>query len=526
MHRVGHWSRQVGCAFSASCTQCRATDTRQAALHRQEDAAGSRAEQPRRIVPNINGDMKGLMQILGLAGPAGVYNCMFCLAHKNQTNVKGIPCLRHPPEGPWTAAHLARPVEVRDPPARGGTDEIAERAAAFQRDAAAPGAKKDLSSGQPKYQSCVAEPFFWSDDLIEHVSKMPLHILLGIGTNRLNRIEAELLKLDEEWALNSGVGERVAAWNEANAAVFVQQEVIDAIQESITSHEVAMLECLDHDPQAGSRGNPKAGDAGEWKRRYLEEKKDKLAFEKSIKEEKKKLEKLEATETETKKAALEAASTGPFAQTFAQLLKDIGISRQKYFGGTFVGPDLHTIFGHRTTISRLCALLKARSVETQSGEVKVMGSDARAAEVEAVLQDFGELHRLFSRKDALCEHEIVLFGQLVERFMCGIAHVYPDEQPTPKMHVLGWHYVEMLERHGSIGIDSEQGIEALHPEFNYVLSHFKSMERNRPAQLEATVGRVWGRGGGAAVRHVEGMRSGKQEKEERARERSKRKERD
>ena len=117
--------------------------------------------------------MKGLMQILGLAGPAGTYNCIFCLAHKNQTSVAGLPCLRYPPE-PWASKreHLDRPLQVRDPPLRGSTEDIAARAAAYQRDAAA---KKDLSSGAPEYQSCIAEPLFWSDDLLEnwHESHQP-----------------------------------------------------------------------------------------------------------------------------------------------------------------------------------------------------------------------------------------------------------------------------------------------------------------------------------------------------------------
>ena len=54
--RPGHWCRQLGCAFSQSCTQCRVYDTQQAALRRQEEAAGSRAARDRRIVLNFNGD--------------------------------------------------------------------------------------------------------------------------------------------------------------------------------------------------------------------------------------------------------------------------------------------------------------------------------------------------------------------------------------------------------------------------------------------------------------------------------------
>ena len=64
-----------------------------------------REASPRRIVVSFSGDMKGLLQISGLAGPSGTYFCLVCLAYKNKTSVAGIPCLRHPPEGAWTAAH-------------------------------------------------------------------------------------------------------------------------------------------------------------------------------------------------------------------------------------------------------------------------------------------------------------------------------------------------------------------------------------------------------------------------------------
>ena len=58
--------------------------------------------------------MKGLMQILGLAGPAGSYNCIFCLSHINSTNIAGVPCIPDPPE-PWASSsdYLDRPAAVR-----------------------------------------------------------------------------------------------------------------------------------------------------------------------------------------------------------------------------------------------------------------------------------------------------------------------------------------------------------------------------------------------------------------------------
>ena len=92
----GKWLRQASCAFSQVCAACRTHDTQQSALRRQADAAGSTSERPRRIVVSFNGDMKGLLQIAGHAGPNATHNCLFCLAHKNQTNIargRSVACL-------------------------------------------------------------------------------------------------------------------------------------------------------------------------------------------------------------------------------------------------------------------------------------------------------------------------------------------------------------------------------------------------------------------------------------------------
>ena len=98
MHRSGHWLRQKDCSFLQSCADCRSTQTLRGALRKQREAAGSTAVQPRRLVLSINGDMKRLMQIAGMASQ-GVYNCLFCSHQKNATSVAGIPCLRHPTAG-------------------------------------------------------------------------------------------------------------------------------------------------------------------------------------------------------------------------------------------------------------------------------------------------------------------------------------------------------------------------------------------------------------------------------------------
>ena len=61
---------------------------------------------------------------------------------------------------------------------------------------------------------------------------------------------------------------------------------------------------------------------------------------------------------------------------------------------------------------------------------------------------------------------------------------------------------ELLDRHGSIGMDTEQGIECYHPEVTYVFNKFRSMDRQPEAQMVAVAKHCWMRGSNARVRDV------------------------
>ena len=81
---------------------------------------------PRRIVVSYASDMKGLMQILGHAGPNVTYPCLLCYARLNQTFVKGVPHIPVLPE-PW-ASDDKREADIINPPRRIGTKDMAEYA--------------------------------------------------------------------------------------------------------------------------------------------------------------------------------------------------------------------------------------------------------------------------------------------------------------------------------------------------------------------------------------------------------------
>ena len=171
----------------------------EAALRRQHDAAGGIAVSQRRMICAIAGDIKGIETLAGHAGPSGKYNCVMCAAVLHETYQAGVPHLRVLPE-PWISADK-RPPHIINPPARGGTEQMAEQARLYAADSAAC-APKELSSGLDKYKSCVQAPLFYSNDLAEHTTCTPLHVSLGLGTNYMKAVEHRCAQLDMAWALN------------------------------------------------------------------------------------------------------------------------------------------------------------------------------------------------------------------------------------------------------------------------------------------------------------------------------------
>jgi hypothetical protein len=169
-------------------------------------------------------------------------------------------------------------------------------------------------------------------------------------------------------------------------------------------------------------------------------------------------------------------------------------------------------------LEKLCGLVAGRRLSCPDGVEREFGNSLRAAGLKSTLLALGELHKLINRKEPLCEHEIAGFPRLVERYMVGFAIYYPTITPTPKMHVLGYHLHDLLVRHGSIGMDSEQGVESYHPEMTTIQNNYRHLERRPEAQLAAMADAAWARGGGSRVKAAPGLMDARRESAECVRE--------
>ena len=328
----GHWSRLRDCTFSECCDICHASsDTMEDALRRQHDAAGGIAESRRRMICAIAGDIKGIETLGGHAGASGKFNCMMCDCVLNETYVAGVPHLRVLPE-PWKSADK-RPPHIINPPARGGTAQMAEHAKLYAADSAAC-APKELSSGLDKYKSCVHAPLFHSNDLAEHVTCTPLHVSLGKGTNYMKAVEHHVAQLDMAWALNVSDDAAIAAWTAAQAAVFVAKEEQEACEESIRSEQAGMAIILSKDPKASRVGRvdgARYDQRDSWVIRYRECAAKVKELNAKLVAAKAKVARSEAAEISAKDVILKLTpeGAGPFGEAFKALLAKLKISMKK-----------------------------------------------------------------------------------------------------------------------------------------------------------------------------------------------------
>jgi hypothetical protein len=403
----------------------------------------------------------------------------------------------------------------------GGTKEMAEQARRFAEARAAAGAPSTFSSAE--FMSCSNLPMIEDDDLDEHLSRTPLHITLGLGTNYVNLIEAECIKLDFDWAMYSENNANLWDYQDALQEAEVNIAIAKGFDEEAESKREGMAIALQFDSKADRRGkvNPEL-DSHQWVIQYRKLREEAKKAEESAKKARAKVDAAEKRgEASRAELMCDAGGIGPFQKRFDDFLSKLGISRQKYFGGTFIGPDLHAIFGTSENIRALCDVLQSHSVMCPDGVEREFGSAARVRELSSVLLPFGELHKLFNRKEPLCEHEISRFPTLVTEHAIAFAIVFPTTVPTPKMHVLCYHMEEMLARHGSVGMDTEQGIESFHPEVTYIRNMFRNMDKQPERQLAKVAETCWARCGGKRVRGTEGLKESKHARAERGREKHK-----
>ena len=116
--------------------------------------------------------------------------------------------------------------------------------------------------------------------------------------------------------------------------------------------------------------------------------------------------------------------------------------------------------------------------------------EGRYLQFEAIMATFSQMSSLYSRKEPLCDHEILLYDKLCDDFAILFKELWPEKEPIPKMHMMLYHVIEQMRFLGSTGQLHEGVVEALHPIDNRHKARYanvKSLKQQVTARMRAAL---------------------------------------
>ncbi|KAL5468733.1 hypothetical protein EMCRGX_G029843 [Ephydatia muelleri] len=193
---------------------------------------------------------------------------------------------------------------------------------------------------------------------------------------------------------------------------------------------------------------------------------------------------------ETKIAASTAVVTrefplneGPFVKELDMALQSIGVHRQQYFGGTFVGNHVHKTLklpNINTLCSAICKLAES-SLPQQSEMVAT-----RTMIFLNAFSKFAKCHSIYDQ-NFIDEAQVHELEQSVQEFMELFRTNFPKGTIPIKMHMVEDHAVQWARStHVGFGLLGEQGAESVHAKFNNLARAYSAI-KGKVHQLKCIV---------------------------------------
>eukprot|EP00731_Ephydatia_muelleri_P009823 Em0005g409a len=386
----------------------------------------------------ICGDYEFLSKIYGLSGASGCYPCLFCIIGTDE---------------------MATPLSIRGYATRRTLETMCSD---HQHYVAAGSIKRDAQ----KFFNSISLPIF--NIPVSQVCPPGLHITLGIFTKLFHLLEAACHQLDLELALHTtdftGPSSSFSKYSqELQNLSFLQAELEKAQQSHEELQNMATYMAL-----VNGEKSPLA----------VKLLKQSAAKMKSVKALKAKVAKGIAT---VKKGFSE--KEGPFVKQLDSALQLIGVQRQQYFGGAFVGNHVHKA-------------LKLPNVKTLCTAISQMAQEKlphRSGEVAENMKNFINLFSLFGKchnisdQNFIDEPQIHALDQAIQEFMAFFRDTFPTATVPIKMHLVEDHAIQWAAAyHVGYGLLGEQGAESIHAKFTRLSLAFVSI-KDRVKQLQCIV---------------------------------------
>ena len=408
------------------------------------------------------GDWLSEATLLGLSGPKGRHFCNFCSATLSSLQ-KGQP---HSPVLLSRYAALVGDQQQHIFQLR-TLQGIRESNKKFQLSG-------ENTSKVADFNNCLNPPILPGEGCVfTAMSCTPLHVFLGLGDQVVKLLEKEAAALDEEVKLLRGLqlpelqgllectateSEKVqVAHEQATEALCHEEEVATQLDDYESCHS-ALLKLQQHDRRVHRSAEHAAVRRGH--RDLLRKLKEaRLA----VKRAKSACAAAEKAFTDAKKS-LDAAK-GPFITDLHKTLDSLSLKRCAYHGGAFTGNDINKIL-QRDIYMKLVSVINPRKICLADGSCKKIGNTRQCQKVATLFKKLSQVYELATANRSLCRHEVAILSVRCYSLGCFFPTNFPEESVKPKLHLLVHHFPQKAFLQGSIGLETEQLIESMHPFVN------------------------------------------------------------
>ena len=153
------------------------------------------------------------------------------------------------------------------------------------------------------------------------------------------------------------------------------------------------------------------------------------------------------------------------------------LKRQIYHKGALIGKDVKKLT-KTENISFVSKIFSLQEIELDNSEVKTFSSHDIEEKIEMFLLKFKSCYDFCMLARPLCKHECFLLKNNCKLFGEWVKLNFPKLITKRKFQVLIKHIPQKAERSGSVGLETEEVSEAIHPVVKSLDKRYCSVQNN------------------------------------------------
>ena len=178
-----------------------------------------------------------------------------------------------------------------------------------------------------------------------------------------------------------------------------------------------------------------------------------------------------------------------FQTDLCNAIDSMKLKRQVYHSGAIVGNDVDKLTTPEN-IKKLSGVFKPRSIELPDRQIKVYSDTRKSVKMNVLLTKFQQCCVLYSKSRPLCKHEVAMLSLRCASFGSWFPVNFPNESVKPKFHCLTYHVPEKAKLRGTVGMETENCSEMIHPVVNKLNRTYHTVQ-NVHKRLELITKSQW-----------------------------------